>query len=151
MSKHVLIVDDDDAIRKLIADVLVRHGCAVAQAADGIEASRKVRAHRPDLIVLDLMLPGMTGWEFRAMQNQDPDLAAIPVVVISAVSSEKAGALGNVVAQLSKPFDFETFLWIVDQCLKRSSADGAEPQFEAMRLQVHGQVGARRAAGGERI
>lgn len=122
MEERVLIIDDDDAIRGLIADVLKQHRYVVAEAGDGIEALHEAHAHRPDLIILDLMLPGMTGWEFRFAQKQDPGLANVPVIVISAVSAEKADALGNVVARLSKPFDFKTFLWLVDRCLASDRA-----------------------------
>ncbi len=122
MTKHILIIDDDDAIRMLIAAVLARNGYTTAHAANGLEGLREARTRRPDLIILDLMLPRMTGWEFRATQKQDDRLAGIPVIIISAGSPEKTGVLGDVAARLSKPFDFETFLWLVDQCLKDDGA-----------------------------
>ncbi len=122
MKKRVLVIDDDDAIRRLIADVLLQHGYIVSQATDASEALHQAHAHRPDLIVLDLMLPGMTGWEFRTAQRQAPELANVPVIVISAVSSDKADVLGNVVARLSKPCDFKTFLWFVDRCVGSGQA-----------------------------
>lgn len=66
--------------------MLDAEGWRVAQAADGLEALAYLRQQpRPDLILLDLIMPRMDGWEFRAVQKKDPNLAAIPVVLLTAV------------------------------------------------------------------
>src|SRR5262245_13335746 len=83
----VLIVDDDHDIREALSQVLGDEGWVVATAADGREALDYLDAHRdalPEVILLDLMMPVMSGGEFRAEQLKDPSLAPIPVVVISA-------------------------------------------------------------------
>ena len=81
----VLVVDDERDIREAVAEVLRDEGFEVHDAPDGAEALRKLRAHRPDVVLLDLMMPGMNGWEFCAARKSEPDLSRIPVIVISAL------------------------------------------------------------------
>lgn len=82
----ILVVDDDDTLRESVCDALGDEGYATLGAADGSEALARLRAaaEPPCVIVLDLMMPTMNGWQFRAVQQQDPALAAIPVVVVTA-------------------------------------------------------------------
>jgi CheY-like chemotaxis protein len=81
----VLVVDDDRDIRGTLGVVLEEEGYATASASDGREALRLLREGlRPCVIFLDLSMPGMDGWDFRANQLTDPDLSTIPVVVITA-------------------------------------------------------------------
>jgi CheY-like chemotaxis protein len=112
--KHVLIIEDDSEIRACIAEVLSYDGYTVAEARNGVDGLRKARSRRPDLILLDLMMPTMNGWQFRAAQKRDPTLADIPVIVMSAVAAESADALADVAARFAKPFDFATLLAAVE-------------------------------------
>src|SRR5256885_9577764 len=90
MSRTALIVEDDDAIRDSLADLLRDEGWRVELAPDGQQALLQLRRGlRPDVILLDLMLPIMNGWEFRVEQRRDPPLALLPVVAMSADSSSK--------------------------------------------------------------
>ena len=84
----VLVVDDDKGIRDVIATVLEDDGYNVATASDGAEALRKVGEHEPDAIILDAMMPRMTGWEFLALWRTRPTADRAPVLVVSAVSDE---------------------------------------------------------------
>jgi CheY-like chemotaxis protein len=96
-AKQVLIVEDDLDIRDALGQILEDEGYAVTTAANGLEALERLRAGPPPmLILLDLMMPIMNGWQFRAEQQQDPTLATIPVVVISADTNigDKANQLG---------------------------------------------------------
>src|SRR3954470_12387725 len=99
MKKRVLVVDDDPDIRESVRLVLEDEGYEVEEAADGAAALALLRAAttRPDVILLDLMMPVMNGWQFRAAQLADDDLADIPVIVLSADSnlSEKAPTFGG--------------------------------------------------------
>lgn len=108
----VLVVDDDDDIRNDLAEMLREEGFAVETAADGEEALRRLRAgSRPRLILLDLMMPKMNGWDFRAEQRRDPLLAAIPVAIISGVPKPNdGGAFLDTVAWLRKPFDLDLLM-----------------------------------------
>jgi CheY-like chemotaxis protein len=82
---RILIVEDDSDLRDALSEVLRDEGYSVAMAADGREAlDRLRRQRRPSLILLDLTMPVMNGWQFRAEQRQDPALSGIPVVVLSA-------------------------------------------------------------------
>jgi CheY-like chemotaxis protein len=84
-SRSILIVEDDSDLRQALSEVLRDEGYSVAMAADGREALDRLRRDlRPSLILLDLTMPVMNGWQFRAEQRQDPALSAIPVVVLSA-------------------------------------------------------------------
>jgi len=105
MSGSVLVVEDDPAIRSLLATVLIQEGHEVRTAVDGREALRLLRdGAPPSLILLDLLMPTMDGWEFRREQLRDPALAGVPVAVLTGalLSEEEKGVL-KAVAYLGKP------------------------------------------------
>jgi CheY-like chemotaxis protein len=107
----ILVVEDDPYIRQEIADLLGEHGFQVLLAANGAEALALLRGTRPCLVVLDLMMPVMDGWTFRAEQLKDPDVAEVPVLILSgggnvARAAEDLGA----VSYLNKPFTAELLL-----------------------------------------
>ena len=87
----VLIVDDDRAILSGLSELLEGEGYAVATATDGLEALAQLRAGlRPCVILLDLMMPVMDGWDFRYEQLKDPDLKDLPIVVVTAAGFSEA-------------------------------------------------------------
>jgi len=105
-----MVVDDERDIREAVTDALQDAGYEVLHARDGAEALSKLRAHHPDVILLDLMMPGMNGWEFRAAQQGDPELCTIPVIVLSALGR----AAGIEAAEfLQKPFELDQLLTAV--------------------------------------
>ena len=116
--RAILLVEDDPDIREAIQDVLTEEGYAVAVADTGLQALDRLRSGEPlpDLILLDLMMPVMDGWQFRAEQRQHPDWDAIPVIVLSAVGNthEKADSIGAL-GCLRKPLDFDRLLQLVRQ------------------------------------
>jgi two-component system, chemotaxis family, chemotaxis protein CheY len=101
----IMLVDDDEAIRTALTELLESEGYRVVAAPDGREALACLsRRELPQVILLDLMMPGTDGWKFRAEQMVNPALASIPVIVITAVASaDRTGNLG--VAVLPKPLD----------------------------------------------
>jgi CheY-like chemotaxis protein len=109
----VLVVDDENDIREAVSELLVDEGYAVLGAGDGAEALRQLRDHHPSVVLLDLMMPGMNGWEFRAAQKDDPDLSKIPVIVLSAL-----GRVSGLDAQgyVQKPFGVQQLLDAVRAC-----------------------------------
>lgn len=111
-NRVVLIVDDDPDVRETLGEVLRDEGYATLAASHGAEALDQLRAGaRPDVILLDLMMPVMDGWEFRARQRDEPAWAHIPVVVITA--SGHAAAQTAVLAPaavLRKPISLEGLL-----------------------------------------
>ncbi len=122
---QVLVVEDDRDIRESLVEVLEDHGFSVAQAGDGREALEVLGGDspKPDLIVLDLMMPNMNGFQFREAQLEVAAYAAIPIIVITADGNAKEKA-----AQLQangfvrKPFRIQPFLEVVRQVLAGGEA-----------------------------
>jgi len=113
---RVMIVEDDFETRELIAEVLRDDGYAVQTAANGAEALATLRTatdERPDIILLDLMMPIMSGWQFLDERATDQDLARIPVLVLSADPSRQLASSRGVVAVVGKPFDLPRLLKLV--------------------------------------
>jgi CheY-like chemotaxis protein len=114
----ILLVEDDDDIRMSVAGILEDEGFTIVGASDGDDALRYLRAapEPPRLILLDLMMPVMDGWAFRAAQLADERLAEIPVVILSAATDVcKHAAQLNVSAYLVKPLDVPLLLNIVER------------------------------------
>jgi CheY-like chemotaxis protein len=111
---RVLVVDDDADVRAALAEILEIHGYVVASAANGKEALALLReaAARPAVIVLDVLMPEMDGWQFRAEQKKDPALAAIPVVVVSAMRNADGF---DAAAVFHKPVNVDRLLAALDQ------------------------------------
>jgi CheY-like chemotaxis protein len=111
----ILIIEDEMPIRSLITEILEDEGYPVASATNGLEALMYLQqAELPRLILLDLGMPVMSGWAFREAQQRDPTLAAIPVIVMSALPDldRKAAAL-KAADCLNKPLDIDTLLGTV--------------------------------------
>ena len=118
----VMVVEDDAAIRDLVIEVLAHEGFEAVGARNGEEALRRLRGGElhPSLILLDLMMPVMNGWQFREQQLRDPALAGIPVVVTSAVPDHEVPADGF----CGKPFDWEALVGAVTRFACREPARG---------------------------
>jgi CheY-like chemotaxis protein len=107
----LLIVEDEVAIRDTLTELVGKDGREIVTAGDGQEAlERLTKVPRPCVILLDLMMPRMNGWEFLQHKSADPLIADIPTIVLSG-SGRPAGAMH----QLSKPVDVERLLALVDQ------------------------------------
>ena len=114
----VLVVDDDKVVCNVISTILSRQGYDTAVAGNGKEALNYLRcsARPPKLILLDLMMPEMTGWEFRKIQQDDPALAGIPVAIITGMPEMEGKALAiGAVDVLYKPSRVETIMEIVSR------------------------------------
>jgi CheY-like chemotaxis protein len=108
-----MVIDDDPNIRSALSDLLRDENYRVRAIADGSEALAYLSAEElPDLILLDLMMPIVDGWRFRAEQMMNPELAAIPVIIITAaLADERTADLG--VEIVRKPFDTSALLSLI--------------------------------------
>ena len=116
---HILVVDDDPAIRQLLVDVLEIDGHEVRVAVDGLAARRELEVLRPDCILLDVMMPGLDGYGvLRSIREQDGD--PVPVIMLTAAaepdSAAKAWADG-VDYYLAKPFGADVLLDLISDVL----------------------------------
>jgi len=107
---RILVVDDDADAREALIDILSISGYSATPAGNGREAMDYLKtAAAPELIILDLQMPVMDGREFRAALKRDPRLAAVPVVVVTALAGEKVDADETLI----KPIDVDRLLRIV--------------------------------------
>ncbi len=127
LSARILVIDDEPAYRNAIRRVLFGAGYQLDFAADGFQAGVKISTGKPDLITLDLSMPGLDGFEVLSFIRQQPELSAVRILVISGLGADalaQAQALGAD-ATLPKPFDNDQLLLQVQQLLQ-SGADNAE-------------------------
>jgi CheY-like chemotaxis protein len=111
----VLIVEDDADLREMMAQLLTLEGFGAATVSNGREALAYLEGRNtPEVILLDLMMPVMDGWEFRRQQQANPELARVPVIVLSALDQGRTSGL-NVAAFLKKPLDFDRLLELVHE------------------------------------
>jgi two-component system cell cycle response regulator DivK len=113
LAKTVLIVEDNELNMKLFHDLLEAHGYDTVATGSGIEALKLARAHRPDLILMDIQLPDVSGLEVTKWIKDDPDLQRIPVVAVTAFAmrgDEERIRQGGCEAYLSKPISIARFM-----------------------------------------
>ncbi|OGZ17624.1 MAG: hypothetical protein A2Z78_00520 [Candidatus Nealsonbacteria bacterium RBG_13_36_15] len=83
MPATILIVEDDKFLRELIVQKLIKENYEVSEAIDGEQGIKKIKEEKPDLILLDLILPGIDGFEVLSRMKEDPELSSIPVIILS--------------------------------------------------------------------
>ncbi len=113
MKKTVLIVEDNELNMKLFNDLLEAHGYATLKTGHGIEAMELARAHKPDLILMDIQLPEVSGLEVTRWLKQDDELKSIPVIAVTAFAmkgDEERIRQGGCEAYLSKPISVAKFI-----------------------------------------
>ncbi len=113
--KRVLVVDDDLPLRGMLSSVLRRHGFQVFLAGDGDEGQRALVLHKPHVVLLDLMMPGVNGWDFLQRLNDTGFAGQIPVIVVSAHLRKDPQAVlqMGVKAILPKPFNIDDLLEVI--------------------------------------
>ena len=113
MKKTVLIVEDNELNMKLFNDLLEAHGYATLKTSHGIEAMELARAHKPDLILMDIQLPEVSGLEVTRWLKADEELKSIPVIAITAFAmkgDEERIREGGCEAYMSKPISVAKFI-----------------------------------------
>lgn len=122
--KTILIVDDEADIRDILRIRLANHpGFRILEAANGSDALELTRQQRPDLIILDWLMPGFNGMEVLKALRESPELTTIPVIMMTVKSELSAQAQGQamgVVAYLIKPFDATRLMETVQKALKET-------------------------------
>ena len=120
--KRVLIAEDDAGIRRLLAVALRQVGYATTDACDGREALDAMRSGGVDLVLLDLMMPNVTGWDVLEQRDAAPELLKIPVIVITAARGDDVNRISNdrLCALLTKPFELDKLQALVKACLLRA-------------------------------
>ena len=118
--KKVLIVEDNDLNMKLFNDLLVAHGYGTLQTRDGIEALALARQHHPDLILMDIQLPEVSGLQVTQWIKKDDDLRTIPIIAVTAFAmkgDEEKIREGGCEAYIAKPISVASFLRTVERFL----------------------------------
>ncbi len=118
--KTVLVVEDNELNMKLFHDLLEAHGYNILQTKDGMDALRLAREHKPDLILMDIQLPEVSGLEVTKWIKEDDDLKSIPVIAITAFAmkgDEEKVREGGCEAYIAKPISVTSFLETVQRFL----------------------------------
>ena len=119
--KTILIVEDNDLNMKLFHDLLEAHGYRTVQTKDGMEALKLAREHHPDLILMDIQLPEVSGLEVTRWIREDPDLKSIPIVAVTAFAmkgDEEKIREGGCEAYIAKPISISKFLETIESFLR---------------------------------
>ena len=123
--KRILCIEDEPDMIELIRLILSRHGFEVSGANGGVEGARKIREEMPDLVLLDIMMPDMDGWEVYQQIKADEKTKDIPVVVVTAKAQNIDKVLGLHIAKvddyISKPFTPDDLLESVKKVIDKVS------------------------------
>ncbi|MGE0396032.1 MAG: response regulator [Kofleriaceae bacterium] len=117
---NILVVDDDPEIVSMLSTRLTKRGYNVSTAADGHRALELAKRERPDIVLLDVMMPGKSGWEVARALKQDPVTQSIKIVMVTAIGesvNELTSPLYGADAHLDKPFEFEKLEKIIAKLL----------------------------------
>jgi CheY-like chemotaxis protein len=115
--QRVLIAEDDPSIRRMLTVSLRSHGYQTVEACDGEEALEAMRAGQADLVLLDLMMPKVSGWQVLAERASDPTLRQIPVIVVTAEGGDDVTKIRGISALLPKPFNLDALQALVKSSL----------------------------------
>ncbi len=120
MAKTILIVEDNELNMKLFHDLLEAHGYGTVQAKDGMEVLELAREHRPDLILMDIQLPEVSGLEVTTWLQDDKELKSIPVTAVTAFAlkgDEDKIRAGGCEAYIAKPISVKSFMGVIEKVL----------------------------------
>ncbi len=126
MPKTVLIVEDNELNMKLFRDLLEAHGYATVQTREGLQALDLAREHRPDLILMDIQLPEVSGLEITKWLKDDEELKSIPVIAVTAFAmkgDEQKIREGGCEAYIAKPISVAHFVEMVQRFIGRAAAE----------------------------
>ena len=123
---RVLVVDDENLIREIVADLLVSDGYVVDAAANGSEALEVIHRCQPDAVLLDMMMPEIGAWDFLARYNADSMCRGLPVAILATTLTSEAGLKEvGVSAVISNPFDSQHLLDTIRELINHKRASSA--------------------------
>jgi len=122
---EILVVDDDAGVRELLRQTLEDEGHSVRTAVDGIAAVAAVREAQPDLVILDVLMPGLTGYDVAAMLRADPSTEELPILILSVVSDRARHESLGIDRYLTKPLQQNELLRALDELTAKMSPDRA--------------------------
>ena len=131
--KHILTVDDEVNIRRLVQVNLTRGGYRVSTACDGVEAMESIRHERPDMVVLDVMMPRMDGFEVLKRLRMDAETAELPVIMLTAKAQDAdifRGWQSGVDWYLTKPFNPTELLVFVRKLFESKVEGGGDIRYQ---------------------
>ena len=131
MARTILVIDDEPELVKLLDYNLTKAGYLVLTAKDGESGLAAARKHAPDAIVLDVMMPGLDGWEVCKRLRQDPSTSALPLLMLTAKAEEADRVLGLELGAddyVTKPFGVRELLARVKALLRRSEVSAVSPE-----------------------
>ncbi len=117
----ILVVDDEQSIRVLLRQILNDAGYRVAEAVDGVDALAKVRSLTPNLIILDLMMPQLSGFDVLSALRSDPVTSAVPVIILSVLDDRRKGLRLGADAYLTKPLNTDEILATIERLLEQAA------------------------------
>lgn len=139
MPAKIMIVDDEPAIRQMVSLALDQAGYQCVEASDAAEAQQRIVAERPDLILLDWMMPGLSGMEYARRLRQEKLTSRIPIVMLTARTEEKDKVLGldsGADDYVTKPFSLSELLARIKALLRRTSPHATELAVETNGLSI---------------
>src|SRR3954470_3721582 len=131
----ILHIEDDAANRLLVRKLLQSAGYDVVDAADGLEGVRLACAQRPDLVLVDLNIPGLDGFEVTLRLRGEPSLAGVPIVAITAEGDRETSLAVGCDGFLQKPIDARSFSSVIEQYLKGARETGSQQAPQRLREQ----------------
>lgn len=136
-AKRILIADDNKHIRLLVGATLKVRDYEVLEAEDGEEAIEMAVSQQPDLIVLDVMMPKMDGFEVLRLLRKRPETKGVPIVMLTTAAQEAdqiRGWDGGVDEYMTKPFNPSALIEIVERCLAPGAKAGRESQIQKLQI-----------------
>ena len=120
--KNILVVDDEVHIRELLRQELEAEGYTIREAQDGVQAMAMIKQQRPDLIILDVMMPNISGFDVVAMLKTDPTMMDVPIIILSIVEDKDKGFRLGVDRYLTKPLNTKVLFNEVEQLLEQGAS-----------------------------
>lgn len=139
--EKILVADDEADIRQIMQSIIAKAGYEVILAEDGVQALNVAREQKPDLIVLDFLMPGLSGLEVCKALRKEPELKNIPVIIVTAYPNQKEEALkAGATDFMSKEADTVDILWRIQSALKVRSIDNELQRMIAYIAEIEKKV-----------